>query len=199
MPIPAFTIDGILPPYVGPKGPGGAMEDMTPYVVSATEVVATLGSSSQRQTILRHWLNHRAALRRIGFTRGYQWLDGSFVEQKDPKDLDVVTFTYRPTNAKDKAALTALINANLGIFHRTLVKKAFMLDAFFLDFEGSAEALVSVSRYYLGLFSHRRGDDLWKGMLQVRLEDVTDDQTALSALGAAAIIPSGPSVMGASP
>ena len=203
MPIPAFTIDGILPPYVGPHGPGGAPEDMTPYVVSATEVVATLGISSQRQIILRHWLNHRAALRRIGFTRGYQWLDGSFVEQKDPQDLDVVTFTYRPTHAKDNTALSALITANIDIFYRPLVKKAFMLDAFFLDFEGSAEALVSVSRYYLGLFSHRRGDDLWKGMLQVRLEDVTDDQTALSALGGAAIIPavpsSTPSMTGASP
>jgi hypothetical protein len=66
MPIPAFTIDGILPPYVGPDGPGGAPEDMSPYVVTATELVATLATTEKRKTILRGWLRHREALRALG-------------------------------------------------------------------------------------------------------------------------------------
>ena len=37
---------------------------------------------------------YRAALRAVGFDRGFQWLDGSFVEDRVPKDLDVVSFTY---------------------------------------------------------------------------------------------------------
>lgn len=96
MPIPAFTIDGVLPPYVGPAGPAGAVEDLSPYTVTAIEVVTTLGFTDEHRAILLGWLRHRAALRAIGFDRGFQWLDGSFVEQKEPRDLDVVAFLYRP-------------------------------------------------------------------------------------------------------
>jgi hypothetical protein len=167
MPIPSFTIDGVLPPYVGPDGPGGGAEDMTPYAVSALEVVATLGLT----------------LRGVGFDRGFQWLDGSFVESKDPKDLDVVSFLYRPAGIHDRNDLARHLHANINIFGRAQVKAAFHLDAFPIDLDGSAEAVVSLTRYWLGLFSHRRGDDLWKGMLQVRLEDVADDTAALAALG----------------
>jgi hypothetical protein len=183
MPIPSFTIDGVLPPYVGPDGPGGGAEDMTPYAVSALEVVATLDLTDRRKTILRGWLRHRDALRGVGFDRGFQWLDGSFVESKDPKDLDVVSFLYRPADIHDRNDLARHLHANINIFGRAQVKAAFHLDAFPIDLDGSAEAVVSLNRYWLGLFSHRRGDDLWKGMLQVRLEDVADDTAALAALG----------------
>jgi hypothetical protein len=183
MPIPSFTIDGVLPPYVGPDGPGGGAEDMTPYAVSALEVVATLGLTDRRKTILRGWLRHRNALRSVGFGRGFQWLDGSFVENKDPRDLDVVSFIYRPPGIHGAVDLANHLRANMNIFGRAHAKAAFHLDAFFIDLNGSAEAVVSLTRYWLGLFSHRRGDDLWKGMLQVRLEDVADDTAALAALG----------------
>lgn len=185
MPIPAFTIDGVLPPYVGPNGPGGAAEDMSPYVVTALEVATTLGSSNERRDILRGWLRHRADLRTVGFERGFQWLDGSFVEAKDPRDLDVVSFLYRPQGIQDPRQLLLVMRANANLFVRNLVKAGYSLDAFPVDLDGSPEALVSSARYFLGLFSHRRGDDLWKGMLQVRLEDVTDDAAALAALGPA--------------
>ena len=66
MPIPAFTIDGVLPPYVGPNGLGGASEDLSPYAVTAMEVVTTLALTEQRTGILRGWLRHRAALVWVG-------------------------------------------------------------------------------------------------------------------------------------
>lgn len=189
MPIPAFTIDGVLPPYVGPDGPGGTSEDLSPYVVSATEVVTTLGGSDQRKTILRGWLRHRAALRAIGFNRGFQWLDGSFVEKKEPRDLDVVTFFYRPRGVNDPTALARLLRDHIDLFGRAQVKAGFALDFFPVDLDGSPETLVNLSRYWLGLFSHRRGDDLWKGMLQVRLENPDDDTAALVALDPPADVP----------
>lgn len=183
MPIPAFSIDSILPPYVGPQGPGGSPEDMSPYAVSAVETVTTLGTTDERKAILRGWLRHRAALRAIGFNRGFQWLDGSFVEDKQPNDLDLVAFLYRPDDAMDRDALSALLVANPGLFRRHQVKASFRLDFFAIDLNGSAEGIVNLTRYYLGLFSHRRGDDLWKGMLQVRLEDAADDMAASAVLG----------------
>lgn len=185
MPIPAFTIDGVLPPYVGPDGPGGAAEDMSPYVATALEIVTTLASSHERRGILRRWLQHRADLRAVGFERGFQWLDGSFVEDKQPRDLDVVSFLYRPPGIVDPRQLLMIMRANGKLFVRNLVKAEYSLDAFPVDLDGSPEALVSSARYFLGLFSHRRGDDLWKGMLQVRLEDAADDAAALAAMAPA--------------
>ena len=98
--------------------------------MTALEVVTTLGSTDERRAILTGWLNHRAALRAIGFDRGFQWLDGSFVEQKDPQDLDVVTFLYRPPGIVDPNQLAMLMRANLNLFGRVQVKAAYKLDFF---------------------------------------------------------------------
>ncbi len=182
MPIPSFTIDGILPPFVGPNGPGGAPEDLSPYATTAAEVVTTLATSPARNTILKGWLAHRAALKAIGFDRGFQWLDGSFVEDKEPQDLDIVSFFYRPPGIHDGNTLARLMHANIGLFGRSQVKATYSLDFFPVDLNGTPEALVSLTRYWLGLFSHRRQDSLWKGMLQIRLEDEVDDAAAHALL-----------------
>jgi len=185
MPIPSFTIDGVLPPYVGPHGPGGALEDLSPYEVSAIEVVTTLGTTQNRQDILRRWLDHRMQLRANGITQGFQWLDGSFLEQKEPNDLDTVSFVYRPAHAMQMGAWNVFVAENIPLFDRGQVKTTFRLDALFIDLNGHPETIVEVARYYMGLFSHRRGDDLWKGMLKVRLENAADDTDALAILGPA--------------
>jgi hypothetical protein len=183
MPIPPFNLNGVLPPYVGPSGPGGAFQHLSPYQVSAVDVAIALGTTANRQDILRKWLDHRRRLRLIGLTRGFQWLDGSFVEQKDPNDLDIVTFTHRPAVASNQVDWDALVTANLSILERTQVKASFRLDAQFVDLNGDPEFAIELTRYFGGLFSHRRGDDLWKGMLKTRLEDAADDAAALGILG----------------
>jgi hypothetical protein len=156
---------------------------MSPYAVSAVEVASTLGTSVSRRTILTRWLDHhRSALRALGFQRGFQWLDGSFVEDKEPNDLDVVTFVFRPPTALQNAIFAALVSANGQVFDPQQVRAHYMLDAFFVDLNASPENIVSVSRYWFGLFSHRRADELWKGMLQVRLENALDDSIAAAAL-----------------
>jgi hypothetical protein len=122
-------------------------------------------------------------LRRIGFDRRFQWLDGSFVESKLPRDLDVFTFLSRPIGYRDTTLLKQLVMTNLTLFDRSQLKASFRLDFFAVDLDGSAETLVNMSRYFFGLFSHRRGDDLWKGMLQVRLENIADDAAAFAVVG----------------
>ncbi|WP_373424748.1 hypothetical protein [Mesorhizobium sp. SARCC-RB16n] len=87
MPIPSFTIDGVLPPYVGPHGPGGAPEDLSPYEVSSVEVVTTFGITDNRRDILRKWLAHRAQLRAAGIVQGFQWLDVASWRRKSPTIL----------------------------------------------------------------------------------------------------------------
>lgn len=182
MPIPVFTIDGVLPPYVGPNGPGGAPSDMTPYVVTPLEVVTTLGQTTVRQVILRKWLQHRAALRALGIVEGFQWLDGSFCEDKVPADLDIVTLFYRPAGAIANDAAEILRRNNPTAFSRQLVKQTYNLDAFFIDLNSHPTSMINYTRYLLGLFSHRRDDERWKGMLQVDLADAQGDLEGLAEL-----------------
>lgn len=185
MPIPAFTIDGVLPPFVGPNGPGGRAEDMTPYAVSSVELVTTLGTTDHRKAILRGWLQHRAAVRRLGFS-GFQWVDGSFVEhdpQREPADIDVVCFMHMPTFV-DRAAANLWAQQNHDVlFNRPHIKATYLVDFFLQPLNARPETLVNVTRYWAGLFSHRRKDNIWKGMLQVDLGDVADDQAAAAMLG----------------
>ena len=182
MPIPEFTPDGVLPPFVGAREPGGHAGDMSPYTTTALEVAASFGGTPERQVILRGWLAHRAAMRAVGFDRGFQWLDGSFVEDKQPHDLDVVTFLYRPEAVSDPAALAAMMRTNPDLFQRQQVSQKYSVDFFPIDLNGSPEGIVGLTQYFLGLFSHRRRDNLWKGMVQVRLENANDDNAALAAL-----------------
>jgi hypothetical protein len=155
---------------------------MTPFEATAVELVRTFGTSAHRLTLLQNWLEHRAAFRALGFTEGFQWIDGSFVEDKVPRDLDVVTFSRRPARASGPQALEALIRANPDQCIRGPVKTRYSLDAFFVDLDGSKESLVNATRYYAGLFSHRRTDDLWKGMVQVRFDNPVDDAAATAVL-----------------
>ena len=54
MPVPAFTIDGVIPPYTGANGPGGASQQMTPYEATPLEVVQRFATTERRREILRH-------------------------------------------------------------------------------------------------------------------------------------------------
>ena len=101
MSIPSFTLDGILPPFTG-SDPAQPANHMSPYVVTATEVVSHFATSDERKEILAGWLRYRQALRNVGITRGFQWLDGSFLEDKEslgggpPNDIDLLVYYHRP-------------------------------------------------------------------------------------------------------
>lgn len=181
MPIPPFTIDGILPPFLGQE-PGGPAAMMSPYQVSVTEVVARFGTTDDRKAILNNWLDHRDKMREIGITKGFQWLDGSFLENKDPDDLDIITFLHRPDAAKDIVSWNTIMVSNKGVLSRKGAKTTYRLDAFFIDLDGTIRSAISTSRYYLQLFSHQRKTFLWKGMLEVQMGDSTDEASARTLL-----------------
>lgn len=175
MPVPAFTIDGVLPPYTGIDGPGGATNHMTPYEASPLEVVTRFATTVGRREILAHWLDHRRLMRVLGVEVGFQWLDGSFVEDKEPNDLDIVTFFRRPLNAQSAPEIDQLIRANPEVFIRRRIRAVRRIDAMFVDLNGSSEGIIDATRYWCGLFSHRRVDDLWKGMVKVSLAVADED------------------------
>lgn len=176
MPVPAFTIDGVLPAYVGANGPGGAAVNMTPYPATVIEVIDRFATTPARRSILRDWLQHRAEMRALGVVEGFQWLDGSFVEDKIPADIDVVTFFHRPAQCLRNVDILNLFHGRPDVFRKAHVKARLQVDAMFVDLGGTSENIVESTRYYGGLFSHRRGDDLWKGMVRVALDGQADDQ-----------------------
>jgi hypothetical protein len=107
------------------------------------------------------------------------------LETRDPNDLDIVTFYSTPTG-KTPGAFTAEVLASLPEFiDRDLAKKNFKLDHFPVTPTANGAAIVENTRYWTGLFSHRR-DGLWKGMLRVELNTPTADIAAATLVQPAA-------------
>ena len=75
--IPAWTAEGVLPPLdeANPLSPSRA-----PYPVSLADLVARFATSPQRCEVLAGFMAYRAALHANGYLAGFQWLDGSFME-----------------------------------------------------------------------------------------------------------------------
>ncbi|HEY2343535.1 MAG TPA: hypothetical protein VGH90_10915 [Chthoniobacteraceae bacterium] len=187
MPIPNFDHNEVLPPHLGdPRRP----DELTPFPTTSEEVCQRFATSPERRTILDGWLNFRSELSNIGITNGFQWLDGSFLENVEatqgraPNDLDVVTFYYPPAGVTAAALLPVLQRELPEFFDRPASKARFHLDHFGIHLGTSGIGLVDNTRYWAGLFSHRR-DGVWKGMLRVELNTAAHDITAAAVLTAA--------------
>ena len=59
-------------------------------------------------------------------------------------------------------------------------KEKYGCDAYMVPLDRSPMNLVNNTTYYFGLFSHRRSDQVWKGLLQIPLE--SDDALARDLL-----------------
>lgn len=116
-------------------------------------------------------------MKQTGIIDGFQWIDGSFfedcesIQNRPPRDMDVVTFGHRPNGFTSSQDWLAFMNANLHLFSRSIAKGKYKCDAFFVDLSLPAETLVSRARYWFGLFSHQRITYVWKGLVQVSLSE----------------------------
>jgi hypothetical protein len=146
------------------------------------ELVARFGGSPERKAILMGLLAYRQTLRDRGLHEGFQWIDGSFVENvevgrgRPPADVDVVTFARRPAAMKDDAPWRTFVMGSPELFDPRVTKKRYLCDAYFVDLDKRSEIVVEDTRYWFGLFSHQRDTSLWKGMLKVPL--CSDDDQA---------------------
>lgn len=172
-PIPDWTSTGVIPP-VNPLTPTSV--NRSPYTVSLTDLIIRFGTSPERVQILDGLLRYREALHACGLQHGFQWLDGSFLEEietlegREPRDIDVVTFYHLPSG---KSQLD-ILQSNPNLFNHGQVKKDFFVDAFLVQLSANApESLVERSAYWYSVWSHRR-DDIWKGFLQINLAPEED-------------------------
>ncbi|WP_457329477.1 DUF6932 family protein [Rhizobacter sp. P5_C2] len=168
--IPEWTPLGILPPMdsQNPTAP-----QRSPYSISMLDLVMRFATSPARHQILSGFVHYRAALHAIGLVSGMQWLDGSFMEhielleQRAPRDIDVVTFLHSPPGFAPGPDNTSVLDHDEA-------KARFHVDSYFVELDKlPARTIVSLSTYWYSLWSHRR-NATWKGFLQVDLEPATD-------------------------
>jgi hypothetical protein len=174
--IPALGPSGVLPPFVGADATVRAQ--VSPYPTTISTIVGRFGTSTERVAILRGLLDYRAALSSVGIVQGFQWIDGSFVEdcetirQRPPGDVDIVTFAYRPAVGD----WGQFVSHHLDLFDSTRTKAQFKCDAYYVDLHKRQHLIVTDTSYFNGLFSHQRDTQQWKGMLAVDLN--SDDLAA---------------------
>lgn len=174
--IPAFNVSGVLPPFTGETSvdPAGT----SPYRTSIVEVVRRYCTSEARREILSGLLAYRARLRAVGIVNGFQWLDGSFVENveivrsRPPKDIDLVTFAYRPV--QDINDWLRFLDEHQELFDSIRTSEMYKVDAYYVDLNIRPDLVVANTTYWHGLFSHQRETALWKGMLQVPISNDDD-------------------------
>lgn len=172
--IPPWNIAGVLPPIR--PGQLGHSPDRSPYRVPLWEVVDQFSSSHDRLKILNGLLDYRAALHQLGLISGFQWLDGSFMEDvemlqsRPPKDVDVVTYFDLPGGETQMT-----LNAKAGnLFSNSYVKSTYLVDAYshVLGEPVNANNVRQIS-YWYSMWSHRR-NGIWKGFIQVDLNPQED-------------------------
>ena len=172
--IPDWNSAGVLPP-IRPSAPGSS-PDRSPYVVDLAMLFDRFATSPERMAILDGLLRFRANLHAAGITSGFQWLDGSFLEQiealegRAPRDMDVVTFLDLPQGLDQRA----LARRHGTLFDQKHAKATYAMDAYFAVLgQPTDQWQVKNITYWYSLWSHRR-DGLWKGFVQVDLDPSQD-------------------------
>jgi hypothetical protein len=173
--IPAWNSAGVLPP-IRPNATGSSPE-RSPYLVDLVMLFDRFTTSPERMAILDGLLRFRANLHAAGITSGFQWLDGSFLEQVEalegraPRDMDVVTFYELPSGLDQRA----LLQKHPDKFDHPRIKTSYSIDAYFMMLGNPLNAaFIQEISYWYSMWSHRR-EGLWKGFVQVDLDPSQDD------------------------
>ena len=173
--IPAWNPEGIVPPIA--PGEEGHSRRRSPYLVSPLEVVTHFAITPQRQNILKGWLQYRARLYHAGLNDGFQWVDGSFLEDAEneyggaPGDIDIVTFFELPGGVSQ----AEFDGQHPDLFDPNVTRQQFRVDAYGIELGISLDnSLISDISYWYSMWSHRRHDHRWKGFLQVTLDTAAD-------------------------
>ena len=183
-PIPNWDERGSLPPYLGEAG---AFGNRSPYRVSLTAIVQRFGNTAARRELLTGLLDFRAALHQAGLTRGFQWVNGSFVTDimqianREPRDIDVVTFFHLP----DGHTPASFAQEFPEILNRENNRILYRIDTLFMVLDNDdMRYMANVCAYWNNLWSHTREEDTsrvqWKGFLEIDLSDHEDAVARIS-------------------
>jgi hypothetical protein len=180
MSIPEWNSLGLIPPI---KEDEPTSFVRSPYSADLVSFIKQFATTIERCQIIEGFLNYRIELHKIGIVKGFQWLDGSFLENielnggRSPNDIDVVSFFHSP----DGVTQTDLATKYPTIFAQHEVKKTFKVDAYFYELgKPMTNYDVKIISYWYSMWSHRR-DNVWKGFVQIDLA-LTHDALASQEL-----------------
>lgn len=182
-PIPDFDHNLVLPPHLGDPVDRG---QLSPYSCTTLDLCQRLGTTPERQAILGKFLDFRERLRGEGLTNGFQWLDGSFLEnievreRRPPKDIDVVTVYW----GYDLPFQADLLTRFPEVANPALSKANYSVDHYPFDAGFNPTVTLESTRYWILLFSHNRLG-VWKGMLKIELDTPAEDAAARQDLAKA--------------
>ena len=173
----SWNASGLLTPIAPNELPAG--QNRSPYRITLVEAMDFFTDTEARRNLFRNFLRYRRALHEIGICDGFQWINGSFVEQvetirnRPPVDIDVVTFTKLPYDCQNQVDLLA---KNPDLFDHKKTKTNFHVDGYmvFLGDPMTAKDVRDVS-YWYSLWSHQRETYMWKGFIQLDLASGEDE------------------------
>lgn len=180
MPIPYFNHNNVLPPH---KSSPVNKDDISPYSCTILELCYHFSTSKIRIEILKKFILFRQRMNTFQITDGFQWVDGSFVENievsenRDPSDLDVVTFC----RGLDPNKISDIHNKFPEFIDFNLSKQNYSVDHYPVDYCYDPDITVELTKYWLQLFTHNR-IGIWKGILKLSLNTPNDDNDALNYL-----------------
>lgn len=108
---------------------------------------------------------------------GFQWVDGSFMEnvelthKRSPKDLDVVTFFNLPEGSDNQKSF---FEKTIHRLNNREIKQKFKVDSYLIETsKNNPKDLVKSGAYWYSVWGHTRSG-LWKGFLEVDLNPASD-------------------------
>ena len=177
MPIPDFDHNNVIPPHLGDPR---QIDQLSPYECTIIEFCNRFSTSKERIDILKGLINFRQKITENGIINGFQWLDGSFlenieeIEKRPPSDLDIVTF-YNCNNQIDQDELLS----SFPEFSSSIISKdLYKLDHYPVDYCYKPDFTVEATRYWIQLFTHNR-KGVWKGIIKISLNTPKEDEEAL--------------------
>jgi Family of unknown function (DUF6932) len=174
--IPQFNHNNVLPPHLGDPVDHGKL---SPYPCTILELCKKFSTSKERIYLLKGLLNFRQRMTELNIINGFQWIDGSFVEnieiseKRPPNDIDIITL-FGGLSTDD----FELIEKDFPEFYNSdLSKEMFGLDHYPFDYCFSPEICITYTSYWIQLFTHNRLGN-WKGMLKLEINTPDVDREA---------------------
>jgi|26BtaG_2_1085354.scaffolds.fasta_scaffold01442_5 hypothetical protein len=171
-----WNIHGVISPVS--DGEEGHSPDRSPYHTNILEFAKKFAFSVERVEILLGLLEYRKTLYLLDINTGFQWVNGSFVEnvesirQRPPNDVDVVTFSNLCNTIPN---YSDFVTENLSIFDSSKAKQKYKVDAYWVDMDtGFNEYSVERCTYWYSMWSHQRDTNIWKGFYVIPLSPEKD-------------------------
>ena len=163
------------------------LPNRSPYRISLDRLIRDFGQTQTRRALLADFLAYRASLHQIGIVQGFQWINGSFVENieqtevRAPNDIDVVTFFHMPCGYTEES----LLYSHQAVLDHYAVRLEYSIDAYYV--------CLDVEDYY-ATYSYNHWNSFWsqdrygrrKGYLEIDLSD-DEDENALTIIGASIV------------